>query len=82
MDRGTEEEREEAMTQDERVAAFKEGFKKLVLETGIAVGGCGCCNSPYIDDVTKRWDRKELKVVDVEITEEVAQNATDRLGSL
>lgn len=36
-------------TVDERKVAFLIGLAKLSRETGIAIGGCGCCGSPSID---------------------------------
>jgi len=30
---------------------FLIGLEKLTRKTGIEIGGCGCCNSPYLDDV-------------------------------
>lgn len=29
---------------------FLEGLTKLTLETGVVIGGCGCCGSPFLDD--------------------------------
>ena len=28
---------------------FIKGLEKLTRETGIVIGGCGCCGSPYLD---------------------------------
>lgn len=36
------------LTDKER--AFLIGLAKLTRETGIAIGGCGCCGSPSLDD--------------------------------
>lgn len=36
-------------TEDERKVEFLIGLAKLSRETGIAIGGCGCCGSPSID---------------------------------
>lgn len=36
-------------TEDERKLDFLIGLAKLSRETGIAIGGCGCCGSPSID---------------------------------
>ena len=32
------------------VETFLEGLIKLSRETGIVVGGCGCCGSPYLSE--------------------------------
>ncbi len=29
-------------------ASFLIGLAKLTRETGVAIGGCGCCGSPYL----------------------------------
>ena len=36
------------MTEDERKVAFLIGLAKLTRETGIVIGGCGCCESPWL----------------------------------
>lgn len=35
--------------QREKVAFFLEKLADLQDETGVSIGGCGCCGSPYID---------------------------------
>lgn len=30
---------------------FLLGLEKLTRETGLAIGGCGCCNSPWLGEV-------------------------------
>lgn len=30
---------------------FMEKLAKLTAETGVAIGGCGCCGSPHLYDV-------------------------------
>jgi hypothetical protein len=32
--------------------AFLVGLEKLTRETGIMIGGCGCCGSPSLDTAT------------------------------
>jgi hypothetical protein len=29
-------------------AEFLRGLRELTLRTGISIGGCGCCSSPYL----------------------------------
>ncbi len=36
-------------TEDERKAEFLIGLARLTRETGVVIGGCGCCGSPYLD---------------------------------
>ena len=36
-------------TEEDRKVEFLIGLAKLSRETGIAIGGCGCCGSPSID---------------------------------
>ncbi len=37
----------------ERVEAFLEELSVLTRKHGIAIGGCGCCGSPYLSDLTE-----------------------------
>ena len=41
-----------AKTKEEREAEFLIGLTKLTRETGIKIGGCGCCGSPWIDEAS------------------------------
>ncbi len=36
------------MTNDEKERAFLIGLAKLTRETGMVIGGCGCCSSPHL----------------------------------
>lgn len=36
------------MTNDEKQRAFLIGLAKLTRETGVVIGGCGCCGSPFL----------------------------------
>jgi hypothetical protein len=36
-------------TENERKVEFLIGLARLSRETGIAIGGCGCCGSPSLD---------------------------------
>jgi len=36
-------------TTDEKERLFLIGLEKLTRDTGIEIGGCGCCGSPYLD---------------------------------
>lgn len=38
------------MTPKERESEFLIGLAELTRKTGITIGGCGCCNSPWIDE--------------------------------
>lgn len=33
---------------DEKEKQFLIGLEKLTRETGVAIGGCGCCGSPFL----------------------------------
>lgn len=37
-------------SEDQRKNEFLIGLAKLTRETGIIIGGCGCCDSPFIYD--------------------------------
>jgi hypothetical protein len=36
----------------EEVQAFLTELSALTAKHRIAIGGCGCCGSPYLDDIT------------------------------
>lgn len=36
------------MNDDAKKKEFMEGLAALTQKTGIAIGGCGCCDSPYL----------------------------------
>jgi len=36
-------------TINEKEVLFLIGLEKLTRDTGIEIGGCGCCGSPYLD---------------------------------
>lgn len=36
---------------DENKIKFLQGLEKLTRETGIIIGGCGCCGSPFLSAV-------------------------------
>jgi len=36
-----------------RIVKFLRGLDKLSKECGIKIGGCGCCASPYLRDITE-----------------------------
>jgi hypothetical protein len=35
---------------------FLLGLRELTLKYGVAIGGCGCCNSPYLYEVKVQKD--------------------------
>ncbi|NNF96999.1 MAG: hypothetical protein HKM94_08750 [Halobacteria archaeon] len=37
----------------EKELDFLRRLEQLTKETGIAIGGCGCCGSPYLENVDK-----------------------------
>lgn len=39
-------------TREEREKEFLIGLEKLTRETGIIIGGCGCCGSPSLDEAS------------------------------
>ena len=47
------------MTKEERIKKFVQGLFELAKETGIAVGGCGCCGSPYLIDLDEDFSELE-----------------------
>lgn len=40
------------MTQSEKFKAFLDGLERLSRETGVIIGGCGCCGSPGLCEMT------------------------------
>ena len=36
---------------DERIEAFVCGLSELTKRYGLAVGGCGCCGSPFLENL-------------------------------
>jgi len=45
------------MSKEERQKQFLIELRELTIKHGIAVGGCGCCGSPYLmdADVSDQW---------------------------
>lgn len=43
------------MTENEK--RFLEGLEVLTKETGVVVGGCGCCGSPYLTCTDSKPDK-------------------------
>ncbi len=41
-----------AKTKEDREAEFMIGLARLTRETGITIGGCGCCGSPSLDEAS------------------------------
>ena len=41
---------------EENANRFLEGLTKLSNETGVKIGGCGCCGSPWLDDCNGKGD--------------------------
>ena len=39
------------MSLNEKEREFIIGLNELTKKTGIAVGGCGCCGSPYLHEI-------------------------------
>ena len=37
------------MDRSDRVREFILGLTELTRKTGIVIGGCGCCDSPYVE---------------------------------
>lgn len=57
------EEKKAKMTDEEkRMTEFLEGLTELTKKTGIAVGGCGCCGSPYLttSDSGSRYEHTDF----------------------
>ena len=46
------------MTDQER--EFLIGLRELTIRTGMTIGGCGCCGSPFVD----KMEDKERTVID------------------
>ena len=44
----------------ERLENFLKELAKLTKKYNIAIRGCGCCGSPYIDDFQKEFDGEDL----------------------
>ena len=40
------------MTKSEKFETFRVGLEKLTRETGVVIGGCGCCGSPSLFEMT------------------------------
>ena len=41
-------------TMDKNTIKFLKGLRKLTKETGLEIGGCGCCGSPFLTKVAHR----------------------------
>lgn len=52
----------------EKVTEFMDGLEALSRRTGVYVGGCGCCGSPYlcVDGANKLWEFEDIYVYDDE----------------
>lgn len=46
----------------EKVMKFLEGLSELSNKTGITVHGCGCCGSPFLDELEKGQEVKEYTI--------------------
>ena len=44
----------------ERLENFLKELAELTKKYNIAIRGCGCCGSPYIDDFQKEFDGDDL----------------------
>ena len=44
----------------ERLESFLKELAELTKKHNIAIRGCGCCGSPYIDDFQKEFDGENL----------------------
>ena len=44
----------------ERLEIFLKELAELTKKYNIAIRGCGCCGSPYIDDFEKEFDGENL----------------------
>lgn len=40
----------ETVSDKERMEAFIRDLTEITRKHGVAIGGCGCCGSPYLDD--------------------------------
>lgn len=47
-----------------RVENFSKELSDLTKKYGIAIGGCGCCGSPYLDDLNVK-DFKNIKDIEL-----------------
>lgn len=45
----------------ERLENFLKELAELTKKYNIAIGGCGCCGSPYIDDFQKEFEGDNLE---------------------
>lgn len=48
--------------ESERLAAFIKGLTSLTQDHGLVIGGCGCCGSPYIFELSKKEKEYEYAV--------------------
>ena len=56
---------------DNKYDEFMEGLKELTLRTGVEIGGCGCCGSPFISH--KDPNEKSNEYYDIEWNEETLE---------
>lgn len=61
------------------VAAFMLGLEELTRRTGIAVGGCGCCGSPYLVDAEQHTEANSRYIYDADDSNEVEWAKADRV---
>lgn len=56
------------MTEEQRIEAFLNGLTQLTQKYGIEVAGCGCCGSPFLDNVSKDslYNVSEEPILDAE----------------
>lgn len=52
------------MTSRERLDKFLEELSELSNKYGFVIGGCGCCGSPWIDEIDGNLDGRELGFID------------------
>ena len=38
------------MSDEDRMNAFLSDLRALTIKHGVAIAGCGCCGSPFLDD--------------------------------
>jgi hypothetical protein len=43
---------------ENKIREFIKGLDELAAKTGIAIGGCGCCGSPFLYDARKKGKYK------------------------